>query len=72
MLVDVLLYKAAEMGHVGYVEATRVLTELGADVNTVDSDGHTPVFVATDLGQPEAISTLAGQGADVNTPMVLG
>jgi uncharacterized protein len=46
----------------------RVLGELGADVNTPNKKGCTPVFGAAQEGHVEAIRVLCDLGADINTP----
>jgi hypothetical protein len=46
----------------------RALGEHGADVNTPDNDGATPVFIAAQEGQKEVVRTLAMLKANVETP----
>jgi ankyrin repeat protein len=46
----------------------RVLAKLGADVNTPDNDGYTPVCIAAQSGKVDSIRALAAMGADINTP----
>ena len=41
---------------------------MGADVNTPNNNGCTPVYVAAQNGHTDAIRLLAENGADVNTP----
>ena len=59
------MYAAAQNGD---VEALHVLKELGADVNTPNKNGATPVYIAAYLGKVDAIQALAQFGADVNIP----
>jgi ankyrin repeat protein len=59
------VYVAAQEGH---ATAIRVLAELGANVNTPDNDGWTPVLIATYNGQVDAVKVLKELGADVNVP----
>jgi ankyrin repeat protein len=42
--------------------------ELGANVNTANDEGATPVYAAAGEGHVEAIRALHEFGADVNTP----
>jgi uncharacterized protein len=50
----------------GHVETTRALCELGADSNTPDDNGSTPLSVVALQGHIEAIRALCELGADVN------
>jgi hypothetical protein len=56
----------------GRVEAIRVFCELGADANTRDKDGHTPVSAAAEKGHVVAIRALCELGADINTRSKIG
>lgn len=43
-------------------------TEITLDVNTPDSNGETPLFVAAQMGRKEVVEYLIGKGAEINTP----
>ncbi len=47
----------------GYVDAAKILIDLGADKNV---DNGSPLREATDAGQKEMVETLIAKGADVN------
>jgi ankyrin repeat protein len=51
----------------GNAEAIRTLCELGADANTRDKRGGTPVHAAAVKGHTKAIRALCQLGADINT-----
>ena len=42
----------------GHTETVRLLAELGANVNTPDNDGDTPVYVAAQEGHTETLQVL--------------
>jgi ankyrin repeat protein len=54
--------------HRGQVEAIRTLCELGADINTPDEHGYTPVYAAAQEGCTKAIRVVCELGADIHTP----
>jgi hypothetical protein len=56
----------------GYAEIITALKTAGADVNTPDDSGTTPVCAAAYGGHAKAITALKAAGADVNTPEVNG
>ena len=45
-----------------------LLIEAGADLNTQDDQGSTPVFVAAFFCRPEILKLLLAKGADRNIP----
>ena len=50
----------------GWMPAVHYLVEeLGADVNTVDDDGYTPLHNAASIGHDEMVQYLFDKGADV-------
>jgi len=49
-----------------YLEAARLLLDLGADVNTRGLSDETPLMYAAHLGYREMVGLLLGRGADVN------
>ena len=51
----------------GHVDAIRLLAENGANVNSPDKNGYTPVYIAAYKGHADAIRVLAENGANVNT-----
>ena len=57
------LHYAAENGHSNIVA---LLLVHGADSNVVDSDGRTPIFLATKATEPHCFLDLLRQGCDVN------
>jgi ankyrin repeat protein len=52
----------------GNVKAIRNYVKMGADVNSPDEDGWTPVLIAAQYGHVHVIRALAEHGADLNTP----
>ncbi|KAK6362728.1 Ankyrin Repeat Protein [Orbilia blumenaviensis] len=54
--------------HASYksIEITRALLEAGADPNTCDTSGGTPIFIAGGAGQKEIAELLIAHGAKVN------
>ena len=55
------------MGHAATMVTIRVLKALGADVNILNNNGVTPVYVAAQNGHAETIRVLKEElGADVN------
>ena len=50
----------------GNIEAVKQHLASGADVNTKDSIGTTPLFLAVTKGQKEIVELLIAEGADVN------
>ena len=50
----------------GNIEAVKQHLASGADVNTKDSIGTTPLFLAVIKGQKETVELLIAEGADVN------
>jgi ankyrin repeat protein len=69
-------YEAVRNADVG---AVRQLLQSGADVNTKDSRGGTPLAYAAAIGTPETLRVLIAAGADVNartafdaTPLMWG
>ena len=56
------LHSAAASGSYGVVQA---LLALGAEVNTKDGTGFTPLISAVSAGKPEVVKELLGAGADV-------
>jgi hypothetical protein len=59
------VFVAAQEGHVGVI---RELAEHGADLNTSNNNGATPVYVAAQNGHVGVIRELAEHGADLKTP----
>lgn len=55
--------KAAAAGDIGEIER---LAAAGADLNTRDPRGRTPLMVAAHLGHHDAIRALIAAGADIN------
>ena len=49
------------------VQAIRKLLDNGADVNTRDAEGSTPLILAAFYASPECVALLLENGADVNT-----
>jgi ankyrin repeat protein len=49
-------------------ETVKELVSHGADVNTPDEEGCTPVYRAAEKGHVDVIRALVEHGADVNTP----
>jgi len=60
---DTALYIATERGHTPTV---KVLIELGAQVNTANIGGWTPLMMASAQGNVDLIELLLGHGADVS------
>lgn len=60
---EVELHQAANTGD---VKAVRRLVANGVNVNIKDSNGWTPLIVATDFGHVEVVKILIAAGADVN------
>ncbi len=57
----------------GRVDAIQVLVQHGASVRAADTRGHfTPLHLAADAGQCEAISTLLALRADIEARTVKG
>jgi ankyrin repeat protein len=58
----------------GDLDATRLLLDRGADVNTAGADGRTPLMMASisDAYPLEIVRTLIARGADVNVRTPLG
>lgn len=48
------------------VEITRTLLDFGADVNSRDRDGRTPLYVASETGKTRVIPLLLSKGADAS------
>jgi ankyrin repeat protein len=70
------LHVAADRRKESMVPMLSVLMEHGADINSVDKDGNTPLFVAASHGDLEVVRILAKHGADIsavnkdgNTPL---
>lgn len=57
------MHKAAEIGDVNTV---RVMLEQGVDINLRDSNGNTPLFLASRHGHFHIVQFLIENGADVN------
>ena len=57
------LHYAAENGHSNIVA---LLLAHGADSNLVDSDGRTPIFLATKATEPQCFLSLLRQGCDIS------
>ena len=51
----------------GDIRAIRKLLDNGADVNTRDAEGNTPLILASFYASPECVALLLENGADVNT-----
>jgi ankyrin repeat protein len=58
------LLEAAESGNINSLEG---LISKGADVNSTDSSGNTPLLMAAKFGHIEYAKTLLNIGADINT-----
>ena len=52
----------------GNTEVVTLLIEAGADLDTQDDQGSTPVFVAAFFCRPEILKLLLAKGADQNIP----
>ena len=52
----------------GKPEITLALIRAGADVNAVDSQGHTALWLATTESTPEVVEELLKRGANPNVP----
>ena len=63
------LHYAAENGHSNIVT---LLLAHGADSNLVDSDGRTPIFLATKATEPQCSLSLLRQGCDISAKDVEG
>jgi hypothetical protein len=63
-LINKQLIKASEKGD---IKKVTLLLENGADVNTKDNDGWTPLMHAAEKGHKEVVELLIEKGADVNT-----
>ena len=50
----------------GDAEATKLLLDVGAEVNATDKDGATPLHFAASAGDAEAVALLLEKGAEVN------
>lgn len=50
----------------GFVELVRLLIAYGADVNTKDADGETPLMWASSRGRLECVNEIIKSGADPN------
>jgi ankyrin repeat protein len=59
-----LLHFAA--GYPSNAEIIKVLIEMGADVNVIESNGLTPLHMAVIVGDVEIVEALASGGADVD------
>lgn len=57
------LLTAVERGH---LKRAQMLIDQGADVNTADADGWTPLMWAVATGQKKLVSLLLDKGADVH------
>ena len=57
------LHSAAYDGHLKLVKA---LVEKGADVNVMDEDGRTPLYMASNNGHKEVVVALLHNGANIN------
>jgi ankyrin repeat protein len=53
-------------GTAGHREVARMLIDRGADVSARDKDGRTPMRLASQVGQLEAILMLFVHGADAS------
>jgi len=62
-LINKQLIKASEKGD---IKKVTLLLENGADVNTKDNDGWTPLMHAAEKGHKEVVELLIEKGADVN------
>jgi len=54
------------------VELVRLFLQFGADANTFDDVGETPLIIASSFGKPELVEILLRAGADVNAQDKLG
>lgn len=59
-------YELLEASQYGDLEYVNALISQGADVNTSDEDGDTPLHLACDYGHVEIVKALIKTGADVN------
>lgn len=50
----------------GYEESVRIMIEMGADVNTKNSSGETPLVVCSFIEKISIVETLLKNGADPN------
>jgi ankyrin repeat protein len=50
----------------------RLLIDYGADINTIDSDGDTPLHRAASQGSLEIVKSLLDAGADVGAKNNMG
>lgn len=54
----------------GHIEVVKLLVEHGVNVNTPNSSGYTPVYVAAYNGHAEIVRTLASAGAHLDQVFV--
>ncbi|RSL97661.1 hypothetical protein CDV31_012939 [Fusarium ambrosium] len=50
----------------GRYDVAKILVTSGADLTVRDTNGRTPLLLATQLGQPEMVQFLLDHGADIN------
>jgi hypothetical protein len=63
------VFEAAGCGHVA---AIRTLHELGADINTPNNHGCTPLLAAASKGHQKVVKLLRKLGADMNEESIVG
>lgn len=54
------------------IEKVKLLIRMGADVNTVNKHGKTPLFFATEMDKMETVKLLIKEGANVNNIDTMG